>query len=88
MTWVFVTRRLRERKGHYASMSNLKTTDRLLTEREAAEYLAVSPMTLRKWRCTRMVEVPYIKLGKAVRYQRKDLDAFLQDHRVEYSPLL
>ena len=52
----------------------------LLTTRQAAEFLGLSPETLLTWRCTKQVEIPYIKLGKAVRYRREDLEAFINEN--------
>jgi excisionase family DNA binding protein len=53
---------------------------RLLTVREAAEYLGTTPKTLYKrvWRR----EVPFIKLGRSVRFDRKDLDLIIEKARV------
>ncbi len=53
----------------------------LLTENEVAAILALSPKTLRNWRCTGVypggVELPFVKLGRAVRYEKADLDIFI-----------
>lgn len=54
----------------------------LLTEREAAEFLAVSPATLNAWR-TRRQGPRYIKLGRAVRYQQADLAAWLESRTID-----
>lgn len=50
----------------------------LLTTAQAADYLATKPHTLEIWRCTRRYALPYIKVGRNIRYRRDDLDAFLQ----------
>jgi excisionase family DNA binding protein len=57
--------------------------DDLLTNAEAAEYLDVSGGTLEVWRCTRRYPIPYIKVGRKVRYRKKCLDKFLNDRTVE-----
>ena len=44
---------------------------------DAAHYLGISPSTLATWRSTREVDVPYVRLGRCIRYRRADLDAFL-----------
>jgi excisionase family DNA binding protein len=49
----------------------------LLTTAEAARYLAVAEHTLEIWRSTKRHRIPYIKIGKNVRYRRQDLDAWL-----------
>ena len=56
-----------------------------LTEAEAAEYLGFSKQTLANWRHRRQGP-PYVKVGgKAIRYLRADLDAFLDSWRVNPS---
>lgn len=57
------------------------TTDRRMTEREAAAYLGVQPQTLAVWRCTARYSLPYYRVGRAVRYSLRDLDAFLESRR-------
>ncbi len=43
---------------------------------EAAHYLGLAVSTLNKWRCDG--DGPkFLKLGRAVRYRREDLDAFV-----------
>lgn len=54
----------------------------LVPESEAAEYLAVSPGTLRVWRCTGRVPLPFVKVGKAVRYRIRDLEAFVESRTI------
>lgn len=50
---------------------------RLLTEKEAAAYLGCSPGSLAVWRCTRRHNLPFVKIGRAVRYRVDHLDAFI-----------
>ena len=55
-----------------------KTPTVLLTTKQAAEYLGISPATLNTWRCTKRNIVPYVKLGgKYVRYRQADLEAYI-----------
>ncbi|MBX3151512.1 helix-turn-helix domain-containing protein [Candidatus Obscuribacterales bacterium] len=49
----------------------------LLTRREAATYLGVSEQTLAIWKCTGRYNLPYIKIGRLVKYKKADLDAFI-----------
>ncbi|MBA3858317.1 MAG: DNA-binding protein [Cyanobacteria bacterium PR.3.49] len=49
----------------------------LLTRREAAVYLGVSEQTLAIWKCTGRYNLPYIKIGRLVKYKLTDLDAFI-----------
>ncbi|RJQ54247.1 MAG: DNA-binding protein [Actinobacteria bacterium] len=62
---------------------------RLLTTREAAEFLRVSESLLRQSRSKqrRCEGPPYLKLGPSlVRYRVEDLEAWLESHRVEPAP--
>ncbi len=52
-------------------------TESLLTQEQAAEILGVTPGTLSVWRCTKRYNIPYIKVGRLVRYRKSALDAFL-----------
>ena len=49
----------------------------LLTTREAAEYLQLSPQTLHQWR-TEVRGLRYLKFNKAIRYDLEDLERWLQ----------
>ena len=51
----------------------------LLDRKSAAKYLSVSPITLAIWDCTKRYDLKPIKLGRAVRYRRADLEQFLED---------
>lgn len=50
----------------------------LLTEKEAAQMLRCSPITLRKWRWQRLPP-PFIKIGRNVVYDKEDIDKFIND---------
>ncbi len=49
----------------------------LLDRKSAAKYLCVSPGTLAVWDCTKRYDLKPIKVGRAVRYRRSDLDQFI-----------
>lgn len=49
----------------------------LLDRKEAAKYLKLSPGTLAVWDCTKRYDLKPIKVGRAVRYTRENLDNFL-----------
>jgi excisionase family DNA binding protein len=53
-------------------------SDPLLKPAEAAEYIGVTENTLSVWRCVGRYDIPYIKVGRLVRYRKSALDAFLQ----------
>ena len=50
----------------------------LLDDKAAAAILDVSPGTLSVWRCTGRYNLPFVKVGRKVRYRRADLDAWLE----------
>ncbi len=53
-------------------------TRELLDEKQAAEHLTVSPGTLSVWRSTGRYNLPFVKVGRMVRYRLTDLDAWLE----------
>lgn len=60
-----------------ARLVGAQTNTDLIDEREAAQILNVSPGTLSVWRCTGRYGLPFVKVGRLVRYSRKSLDAWL-----------
>ena len=57
-----------------------KIIEPLLDRKSAARYLRVSPSTLAVWDCTkRYDDLKPIKIGRAVRYRRVDLDKFIEN---------
>ncbi len=50
---------------------------RLKTRAEAADYLGLKPQTLSVWASTGRYDLPYIKVGRLVKYRQSDLDEFL-----------
>lgn len=55
-----------------------QSTADLLDERKAADFLDVSPGTLSVWRSTGRYSIPFIKVGRSVRYSRNALQAWLE----------
>ncbi len=63
------------------------TTPRYLTRRAAAGYLTgrgfkIEPETLARWASTGRYALPIIKIGRLVRYDRDDLDALIESHKI------
>lgn len=52
--------------------------DELLNEVEAAAAIDVTPGTLSVWRSTGRYGIPFIKIGRNVRYRRSDLVSWLE----------
>lgn len=60
--------------------------DTLLTPEAAANFLGIRENTLAVWRCTQRVDLPYVKVGRLVRYRRSALEAFLERQTVAQTP--
>ena len=56
---------------------------RRLRRKAAAEYLNIAPATLAADVCRPRLRIPYVKCGRVVLYDVRDLDAWLASHRVE-----
>lgn len=50
----------------------------LLTPKQAAEALGVTIGTLAVWRCTARYPLPFVKIGRRVKYREKDLTNFIE----------
>ena len=50
----------------------------LLTAEQAAAYLNVKPQTLATWRCTKRYGLPWVKVGRSVRYRLEDVKRFIE----------
>lgn len=58
------------------------TNPNMLSRGQAADYLGVKKETLENWACTQRYGLPYIKVGRCVRYRRADLDKFIESRVV------
>lgn len=56
-----------------------------LNTTEAAEFLEVSRGTLEVWRCTKRHSIPYIKIGRLVKYRLTDLEAWLKSQTIVFN---
>jgi excisionase family DNA binding protein len=59
-----------------------ESSTKLLTRRQAAEYLGLKPQTLGAWTCTGRYALPFIRVGRAVRYRMGDLEKWLASRTV------
>ena len=64
-------------------MNEKKELAALLTPREAAAILRVSKETLNVWRCTRRYPLPFVKIGRSVRYRQADIERFIRDRTID-----
>ena len=52
--------------------------EKLLTRKETAKFLGVTEGTLAVWACTKRYELPYVKVGRLVKYRYSDIEIFLE----------
>lgn len=64
-----------------ASAANLDP-NRLVDDIEASDFIGTKKQTLRSWRCSGRYSLPFIKVGRNVRYRVGDLLAFIESRRV------
>lgn len=60
-----------------AIVENVQQSKKLMDENEAADFLSISPGTLSVWRSTGRYCIPFVKVGRRVRYRVADLDKWL-----------
>ena len=49
----------------------------LLNAKQVSEMLGIQEQTLAHWRMTGRYDLPYIKVGRSVRYKLSDVEKFL-----------
>ena len=54
---------------------------RLINVKEAAEYMATTPGSL--YQKVHNGTIPYVKIGRSVRFDVKDLDKLIDDNKVD-----
>ncbi len=60
----------------------MKDNPQLLTTEQAAELMLVAPGTLVVWRCTGRYALPYVRVGRLIRYRAEDVASFIENQRV------
>ncbi len=63
--------------------NNNSLNNNLLTRKQVANMLGIKETTLAVWACTKRYKLPYIKVGKSVRYKLAYIEAFLQSRKQE-----
>lgn len=66
-----------EAANHRISLDDLPSSA-LLDDPQLTEVLDLGPGTLSVWRCTGRVDLPYLKIGRSVRYRVGDVKEFLE----------
>ncbi len=60
----------------------LAVSSDLLTRAQAAEYLGVKVQTLAAWACAGRYNLPMVRIGRLVKYRKRDLDEFIERQTV------
>lgn len=63
-----------------ARPKNAENEARLMKVTEAAKYMGTTPATLYSKACRR--EIPFVKLGRSLRFDRRDLDRLIEESKV------
>ena len=63
--------------------ASIESSAELLDPEAAAALLDVSPGTLSVWRSTGRYNLPFLKIGRKVRYRRSVLEAWMQSRTRE-----
>ena len=58
----------------------MKMTEKLFNQKEAAEYLGTTVGTLNSWRHDGKLTIPFVRWGYRVRYKKSDLDKWIEEH--------
>jgi len=59
----------------------------LVNTEQAAKYLAISKRTLSNWRSIGFPLIPYLKIGRCIRYRLSDLDEYLNQNRISHTSM-
>ena len=59
--------------------------DPLLGTKKAADYLGISKGTLDVWRSTGRYQLPFIKIGRIIKYRQSTLDTFIEQRTMTHT---
>lgn len=65
-----------------SSALSLDTPDKLMPDEETAQMLGVTVGTLATWRSNKRYDLPYVRVGRLIRYRLSDVRQWI-DHRTE-----
>ncbi len=57
--------------------------DALTNTEGASSLLSIPTATLIKWRSTGEVRIPYVRIGRQIKYRTKDLRAYIEQSTVK-----
>ncbi len=55
----------------------MESYSKLISSYEAADFLGVTKETLAVWRSTKRYDLPYVKMGRSVKYKVEHLESFI-----------
>ncbi|WP_310600049.1 helix-turn-helix domain-containing protein [Desulfobulbus sp.] len=64
------------------SIQKPQPATRLLSPEEAAAMLGTTPGVLSVWRSTHRYPLPWVKIGRSVRYRPSDIEAFIDSRTI------
>lgn len=64
------------------TIENLASDDPLIDVKKAAEQLGVTVSTLEAWRLKRRYNLPYVKIGRCVKYRQSAITKFIESNTV------
>jgi excisionase family DNA binding protein len=77
-SWAFFEHTTHNKHAHKQTNKQNTINDALLDNATAAKYLGITTGTLDVWRSTGRYAIPYVKVGRLVKYRQSALDAFLE----------
>lgn len=57
----------------------------MMTPDQAAEYLGMKKQTLATWRSLGRYDLPYVKVGRSIKYRKSDLDEFIESRLKQHT---
>jgi len=69
------------------SLNESNCPDRLLTTAEVSDILGVTEGTLMAWRSTFRYPLPFVKVGRLVKYRSQDIQDFIRQRLHTGTPL-
>lgn len=61
----------------------MNNPSKLLNPYEVSKLLGVSIDTLAVWRCTKRYPLPYVRVGRSIRYRLDDVEEFLNSRTIK-----
>ena len=68
-------------------VGNFKDRSELVDRKVAAEFLGVKAHTLAVWATTHKYKLPYVKIGRLVKYRISDLEAFVEQNLQQHNQI-